>query len=360
MTDDAHAAAAGRVVTPCLVVDAAVLVANLELQAARCAAAGVALRPHVKGHRSVAIAQRQLALGAVGVAAATLAEARTMVAGGVGDVLLTSVLPPSRAADAVRLAQRARRLTLVVHDRALVNALDEAAEQAGQPLEVLLDLDVGQRRGGVTPGGALGLADAVRGTGRLTLVGVQGYEGHLQGIVDEHDRAVADAGAMTVLAETVAQLREHHHGVGWVTTGGTGTAATAAAHPVVTEVQPGSYALMDATYARTEGVPFAQAVWVEASVLAVLGPDEVIIDAGLKALSTDMGPAQPAAPLQATYAAAGDEHGRLTGDLAGLAVGDLVRLTPSHSDTTVALHPLLYGTDHQPLERALAGITSSP
>lgn len=358
MTHEAAAAGASRPSTPCLVVDPALLTANLELQAARCAAAGVALRPHVKGHRSVAIAQRQLALGAVGVAAATLGEATTMVDGGVDDVLVTSVLPPARAADAVRLAHRARRLTLVVHHPALVEALDEAAVRAGQSLEVLLDLDVGQRRGGVAPAAAVALAAAVRGARRLRLVGVQGYEGHLQGILDERDRAVADAAAMTVLAETLTQLRQHGHTVEWVTTGGTGTADTAGAHPVVTEVQPGSYALMDATYARAEGVPYRQAVWLEASVLAVLGLDEVIIDAGLKALSTDMGPAQPAAPLRAAYAPAGDEHGRLTGDVAGLAVGDRVRLTPSHSDTTVALHPLLYATDGQPLERSLTRAVS--
>ena len=130
-----------------------------------------------------------------------------------------------------------------------------------------------------------------------------------------------------------------------MTTAGTGTAALAAPHPAVTEVQPGSYALMDAGYARVGGVAFAQAVWVEASVLAVLSPREVIVDAGWKALSVDGGPAQPAPPLEATYEPAGDEHGRLTGELAGLAVGDRVRLVPGHADTTVALHPAFHLPD---------------
>lgn len=325
--------------TPALMLDPEALAANLARMAERAAAAGVALRPHVKGHKSPAIARAQLAAGAVGVAAATLDEAAAMLDGGVGDVLLTTVLPPARAADAVALAARAERLALVVHDVVLAEALAGAATAAGTTLGVLLDLDVGQRRGGVAPGApALALAEAVAGADGLELLGVQGYEGHLQGIADPAARAAGSATALGLLAGCVAALRDAGHPVAWVTTAGTGTAALAAAHPAVTEVQPGSYALMDAAYAQVGGVDYAQAVWVEASVLAVLGDGEVIVDAGLKALSGDMGPARVAPPLRADYTPAGDEHGRLTGALAGLAIGDRVRLVPSHADTTILLH----------------------
>jgi D-serine deaminase-like pyridoxal phosphate-dependent protein len=166
---------------------------------------------------------------------------------------------------------------------------------------------------------------------------VQGYEGHLQALADPRERAARSGEAMAVLASCVAGLRDAGHAVPWVTTAGTGTALLAAEHPVVSEVQPGSYALMDAAYARVGGVAFTQAVWVAASVLAVLGPEEVIVDAGLKALSVDAGFAVPAG-LDATYEPAGDEHGRLTGALSRLAVGDVVRLVPAHTDTTVLLH----------------------
>ncbi len=316
----------GAPATPALLLDTDALEANLERMASLLP--GVALRPHVKGHKSVAIARRQLAYGAVGVAAATLAEATAMVDGGIEDVLLTSTLPPDRAGDARALAARGK-LTLAVSDPALVSALAGEA-----PLGVLLDLDVGQRRGGVAPGAdALALAGFVRDTPGLELRGVQGYEGHLQGIASAAARAAASATAMSVLAGCVEELRAARHAVPWITTGGTGTAVLAARNPVVTEVQPGSYALMDAAYARVEGVDFAQAVWVEASVLAVLGPDEAIVDAGTKALSVDAG---PAAFAGGTYAPAGDEHGRLTG--AALRVGERVRLAPSHADTTVLLH----------------------
>ena len=332
--------------TPRLLLDPDALAANLTAMAECCVAAGVALRPHVKGHKSPEVARRQLAAGAVGVAAATLAEAAAMVDGGVGDVLLTSVLPPARAQDAAALSVRAPRLTLVVADPAHVDALDAAAARAGVRLDVLLDLDVGQRRGGVAPGApALALAQRVAAAAALRLCGVQGYEGHLQAIADPEERAMRSSAAMGALGIAVDTLRAAGHAVAWVTTAGTGTATFAAAHPVVTEVQPGSYALMDAAYAGVGGVGFAQAVWVEASVLAVLSDTEVIVDAGTKALSVDAGPAVVAPPLEATYAPAGDEHGRLTGALAGLGVGDRVRLVPSHADTTVLLHAALHLPD---------------
>lgn len=113
---------------------------------------------------------------------------------------------------------------------------------------------------------------------------------------------------------------------------------TRARHPVVTEVQPGSYALMDAAYARVDGVGFAQAVHVVVTVTAALSPEEVTVDAGLKALSTDAGPAEVVGLAGVRYEPAGDEHGRLIGPLTQLRTGDEVRLVPSHSDTTVRLH----------------------
>ncbi len=322
--------------TPHLVLDLEALDRNLVAMAGATASAGVALRPHVKGHKCSWIARRQVAAGAVGVAAATLDEAAAMVDGGVSDVLLTSVLPPQRLEDATALGRRAGRLTLVVHTPELARALGAAA--SGTAVDVLLDLDVGQRRGGARPGAdALAVAAAAQEADGVELAGVQGYEGHLQAIADSATRGAASRAAMDTLAAAVAGLRAAGHAVPWVTTAGTGTAGFAAAHPVVTEVQPGSYALMDAAYREVDGVAFAQAVHVAASVIAVLPDGDAIVDAGTKALSTDLGPPRVASPAGAAYVPAGDEHGRVTG-ADGLQAGDVVLLVPSHADTTVDLH----------------------
>jgi len=329
------------VATPELVVDGPALDANIAAMQVLADDAGVTLRPHAKGHRSAWVARRQLDAGATGVAVATVREAATLLEGGITDLLLTSVVAPGRAEELAGLAAAGAALGFVAHTPAVVAALDEAATARGVRLRVLVDLDVGQRRGGVgTPRAAVAVARAVADAGALDLDGVQAYEGHLQGLEDAAERAAGHAAAMARLDAALAALREAGLPAATVTTAGTATAPLAAAHPGVTELQPGSYALMDATYAGLPGVAYAQAAFVLTTVTAVLGLGEVLVDAGTRAVGTDLGPAV-VHDLDAVWLPAGDEHGRLRGAVGGLRPGDVVRLVPSHTDTTVVLHPPL-------------------
>jgi D-serine deaminase-like pyridoxal phosphate-dependent protein len=326
--------------TPVLVADVAALDATIAAMQALADAHGVALRPHAKGHRAPWVAERQLRAGAVGVAVASLAEAEIFLDAGLSDVLLTTVVAPQHATRVATLAGQGT-LTVVVHDPGFVGVLEAAAAGAGVVLSVLVDLDVGQRRGGAsTPEAALAVADAVAAAPHLRLRGVQGYDGHLQGLRDTATRAAGHTAAMARLDAATGALRGAGHVLEVVTTAGTGTAPLAAAHPGVTEIQPGSYALMDHTYAAVPGVGFTQAAHVLTTVTAVLAPDEVIVDAGARSVSTDAGPplvdARPGGAVR--WESAGDEHGRLLGAVADLRAGNVVRLIPSHTDTTVVLH----------------------
>jgi D-serine deaminase-like pyridoxal phosphate-dependent protein len=290
--------------------------------------AGVALRPHVKGHKCAWIAARQVRAGASGLAAATLEEAEGLLLAGLGgDVLLTSDAPAGAIDDIVAL-RRLGDLAVVADDPRFVGALAGAARE---PIRVFADVDVGQRRAGApTAERVRAVVEAIRGADRLVFAGVQAYEGHLQLAGEDERRAGHDA-AMARLGELLDGLDAPA-----VTTAGTGTAPLALAVAGVTEIQPGSYALMDASYAKA-GAPFEQAVHVLSAVRSVTGPGEVVVDAGLKALSVDMGPAKVDG---GTYAPAGDEHGIVTG--LDLQPGDLVRLVPSHTDTTIRLHRELW------------------
>lgn len=326
--------------TPALVVDPVALDANIAAMQAVADAGGVALRPHAKGHRAPWIFARQAAAGAAGVAVATLTEASIFLEAGVGDVLLTSIVPPARAATVAALAS-AGALTAVVHDPELVQALEAAAGDRRISVPVLIDLDVGQRRGGApTPKAALAVAEAIAASSHLRLRGVQGYDGHLQGIADPGQRAEGHFEAMGRLGAAIDALETAGHDIGLVTTAGTATAPLASARVGggrITEIQPGSYALMDHSYARIGGVAFTQAAFVLTTVTAVIAPGEVIVDAGTRAVSTDLG-VPLVDGLDAVWASAGDEHGRITGAVGNLAIGDVVRLVPSHTDTTVVLH----------------------
>ena len=191
--DDAHQA------TPYLCLDREQLDCNLAVMQARCDAAGVCLRPHAKGHRSAWIAARQIKLGASGIAVATAAEAECMLRVGVSDVLITSALAPGAAAIAAQAA-RLGRVTVVAGSEGGVRVLAAAAARAAITLPVLVDIDVGQHRGGAGDSdAAVRLAGAVSESDELTLAGVQAYEGHLQTIADARERTRRHREAMATL-----------------------------------------------------------------------------------------------------------------------------------------------------------------
>ncbi len=323
--------------TPYLCVDGEQLDRNLAGMQARCDAANVRLRPHAKGHRSPWIAARQIRLGASGIAVATAAEAVDMLRVGISNVLITSALASEAAAMAAQ-ASHLGEVAVVAGTEAGVRLLDHAAARAAATLAVLVDVDVGQHRGGAGDGeAAVRLAAAVSESDNLTLAGVQAYEGHLQAIADSRERERRHEDAMATLRIILAAMSGQGFPSPWVTSAGTGTSTYALASDVVTEIQPGSYALMDDAYLRTADPVFRPAVRVVTSVIAILGADEVIVDAGNRAVSTDLGPPHVAG-RNATWELAGDEHGRLRGEVGDLRMGETVTLIPSHADTTVPLY----------------------
>jgi D-serine deaminase-like pyridoxal phosphate-dependent protein len=342
--------------TPCLVVDLNVFESNVRLCTERLAA--VRIRPHLKTAKSPEVARLLLAAGAAGICVAKVSEAEVMLADRIDDVLITTELAgPTKARRFGELIRRwpDARVSVVVDSWEGASALDAAVPRA---VDVLIDVNVGQDRCGVLPADARALADRLRALERIRIVGLQGYEGNLQHVRDPHERQVLCDQAMERLASAAEDLRAGGHTVDVVTTGGTGTAEFCAAHEVVTEVQPGSFIFMDVDYEQTSGVPYEPALTAIATVISRPTADRVVIDAGLKTLSNDSGPARLADSPGWTYHHAGDEHGILTSDRADgareLHVGDRVTLVPSHIDTTVNLHDVLYAHRDGELEATWA------
>ncbi|MDT8760481.1 DSD1 family PLP-dependent enzyme [Sphingomonas psychrotolerans] len=325
--------------TPALLIDVAAMDRNIAAMAEFARAHGVALRPHAKTHKSGEIARRQIAAGAAGICCAKLAEAEALAADGVGDIHLTSpVVTPSAIA---RLAELNRRIAVSV----VLDHPDNArmlAEGVDAPLRVLIDVDPGSHRTGVTsPAAAVALAGAIAATGTLKLAGVQYYCGSHQHIQSLAHRRAAIEERTDYLRTVLAAVREARFEVPVVTGGGTGTFAIDAALGVFTELQVGSYVFLDREYQDCElaGPRFEPALFVDATVVSANTPGMVTIDAGLKAFATDAGvPVVLAgAPAASRYAFTGDEHGALLGDdLPGL--GGRVTLMPPHCDPTVNLY----------------------
>lgn len=308
--------------TPALLLDADVFEANLATMAA--AVPGERLRPHVKAHKCTALAAAQARHGHHTFTCATPREVVGMADAGVGtDLLLANEsLDPTRLA-AMAARQDTTRITVAVDSQATVDAAAKAGIR-----EVLVDVNVGLRRCGCAVDDAGALADAARRAG-LTVRGVMGYEGHLMGVVDRADRTAK-------LAEVVDLLVAAHDAVGGdvISTGGTGTYDLHDER--VTEIQAGSYALMDTHYERL-GLPFGQALFVLGTVVSVC-PRWAVADVGLKSLGMDHG--NPAIAASEVWFCS-DEHVTFVPP-SPLRPGDRVRVIPAHCDPTMAMHERIH------------------
>ena len=302
--------------TPALVADADALDANLRTMSA--ALPGARLRPHVKAHKSTALAKLQAALGHRAFTCATVREMEGMAAAGLGHDLLLA----NEVLDARRLGALDARVTVAVDSEPTL----EAAARGGV-CEVLIDVNVGLPRCGCAPEAAGRLADQARRRG-LTVRGVMGYEGHLMGVEDRAKRTGATGDAMALLARAHADV-----GGEVISAGGTGTYDT---NRVATEIQAGSYALMDTTYAKL-GLPFRQALFLLGSVISASNAFAVA-DVGLKALGMDHG--NPAIDLASVWFCS-DEHITFASE-ARVQVGDRIRVWPAHVDPTVAYHERIH------------------
>jgi D-serine deaminase-like pyridoxal phosphate-dependent protein len=310
--------------TPALIIERVALDANVATMAA--AHPGRRLRPHVKAHKCTALAERQRAAGHTTFTCATPREAVGMAAAGLGDDLLIAneVVDPRRLEALASLADEAT-ITIAVDSPETIAATALAGIRA-----CLIDVDVGLPRCGCDPADAGPLADLARSKG-LDVRGVMGYEGHLMAVEDRaKQRALVEAAMAALLAA--------HADVGGeiVSAGGTGTYDI---HETtgVSEVQAGSYVLMDTAYARL-GLPFRQALFVVGTVLSVR-PDHAVADVGLKALGMDHG--NPSID-GATVWFCSDEHVTFAPGDARPAIGDRVRVVPAHVDPTMAMHEVAW------------------
>ncbi|MFN2425914.1 MAG: alanine racemase [Candidatus Binatia bacterium] len=261
-----------RLVTPALILDLDSLEANIAAMAAHCRTHGIALRPHAKTHKSVRIARLQLDAGATGICCATIGEAEVMVRAGIPGVLLTSpVVQPAGIARLVRLHEAARGLMVAVDNPVNAVAIAEAAAAGQTTVKVLVDFDIGLgRTGTATVGDAVALALLVRDTPGIEFAGLQGYAGHLQHIESFASRKELGDAQIAKLAEVVRALEAEGLAPRIVSGGGTGTHDIDHVAGVFTELQAGSYTVMDVEYDDVElrpgslRPPFANALFVRA------------------------------------------------------------------------------------------------
>jgi D-serine deaminase-like pyridoxal phosphate-dependent protein len=323
--------------SPQLVLDLDVVDANLQRLFGACRQRGVAARVHFKSLKCTGLARYIAARGGDGFLCAKLNEAEALADAGLTDLFIANQLVgPIKLRRVAELARRAK-VRVCVDDPQNVDDLSRAARAAGVTLGVLVEVDLGMSRCGVEPGEpALALARRVHASPGLRFVGLQGYQGHLQLLPDEAERRAKSVEGLQALVATRRLIERAGIPVEVVTGGGTGTWDHVAHFEGVTEIQPGSFVLMDSAYhpVRPE---FGCSLSVLCTVIS-RRPSWYVLDAGSKAISKDFGSPVVKGRPQDRVARLSEEHTRVETDDPQVRVGDRVEVIPAHCCATMNLH----------------------
>ncbi|MGX1933179.1 alanine racemase [Microbacterium resistens] len=331
--------------TPVVVIDRSILDRNIAAMAAHARACGVSLRPHWKTTKAVEAARRQLDAGAVGLTTATAAEMLAL-ADGVSPSVFWAYPPVGRErVDAVLSACRSTEVIVGTDSVEAVRELADRAHRAGFRIPVRLDVDTGLHRTGVAPEGAVDAARALAALPGVDVEGVWTHEGHVQGVgADAQRRRLTGLAAGRLLVETAEAIRADGIEVRSVSVGSTPGARSAPTVPGVTEARPGTYVLGDENQVRIGTVdPADVAVSVRSRVLSTQPSEWAIIDAGIKAMSSD-GSTHGDGRIGTVVSEGGgvvvtghEEHGFLRG-AANPRVGDVVHIRPNHACGLMNMH----------------------
>jgi D-serine deaminase-like pyridoxal phosphate-dependent protein len=348
--------------TPALVLDLDAFEANLKTIADHCKSASCTYRPHAKTHKCPAIARRQIEAGAAGTCVATVSEAEAMAAAGIGGILLTSpIVDDGKIARMIELVKRGGSAMLALGHEREAELLAVAAEAAKVSVDVLIDVDVGDRRTGILPGQpAVELARKVATLPRLRVVGVQAYAGHASHTVGFENRSRVSREAMGKAAETKRMLQKAGLQANILSGGSTGTYNIDSAIDGVTELQVGSYVFMDVDYRRIGGRDggevyrdFEPSLTVLATVVSATHADRVSVDAGTKAIDTTTSHRPPVKDWpKLSYSRFGDEFGAVTAEDGGKlpTLGERLEFYVPHCDPNVNLYDRIYACRGEQVE----------
>ena len=337
--------------TPAPLVDLNRLAQNLDRMAAYAALHGLALRPHVKTHKSPRVAAEQMRLGAVGLTCATPREAEVMSDVSRDVLVAYPIVGVPKLARLVALPANVR-LTVAVDSETAVEQLAEAAREGGREVNVYVELDLGMHRVGVpNVEQAIALARQVIRHPRLHYAGITFYPGHIRGHVDEqHADLQRLASDISAAIKTMDRA-----GVRPAAVSGGSTPAAWRMHEIegLTEVRPGTYVYNDRGTAALGACAWDDCAFtVLATVVSTAVPGQAVVDAGSKALGREPMRGVEGEGFGAlldrpdvTVQRMSEEHGIL--DLKNTdwrpQVGEQVRIIPNHVCVVVHLNDMMYG-----------------
>ena len=344
--------------TPCLVLDIEILEKNLARMQEVARRAGKNLRPHAKTHKCSIIAQKQIEAGAVGMSVAKISEAERLIEMGIRGILVTApVVSPPKIERFLGCLQKDPSLMVVIDDLDNARSLDQSLKTRDLRAGVLIDIDVGLQRTGIAPGRAVEFASSLSGFTSLQLKGIQAYAGQVQHIIGHKERMEKSLQEMLPASEVFTRLKKALPGCRIFSGAGTGTHDIDTRIPELTELQTGSYAVMDAEYLAigsaenpTRFDAFQPALTILTTVVSTNQKSFVTVDAGLKAIYRDGANPIVLSPKKEdmTYDWFGDEYGRICYEESAETphLGSIIELIVSHCDPTINLFDRFYVTQN--------------
>jgi len=344
--------------TPALVVDLDIMEKNLERVACYAREHQLRLRPHTKTHKSIGIAQRQMALGAAGLTVAKVSEAEVMVAATPQDLLIAyPIIGQTKLGRLVEVA-RQTRVTVAVDSAFAARQISDAARAAQVEIGILAEVDVGLGRVGVSPPELVRLAQIIENLPHLHLEGITFYPGHIKELDD------AGRDAMAALNRLLGTILEDLRAAGIeprVVSGGS-TPTLFHSHEIagLNEIRPGTYVFNDINTVRSGACTMEDcAALIHATVVSTARPGHMIIDGGSKTFSSDRLSTGAEVTFghiveapAARFHKMNEEHGYvdLTHADAEFRPGDRVRVIPNHICVAVNLHEQVYGVRGEAVE----------
>jgi D-serine deaminase-like pyridoxal phosphate-dependent protein len=320
-------------VTPALLLDLPAARRNIDKMAGRIKTMPGKLRPHIKVHKSPELSRMQVEAGAIGLSTATVWEAIVLVRSGLDSIFVVNTVAGREKLAALADIARGAEVMVAIDDAGNAAEIAAAARAAKSNVRVLIEVDTGMDRAGVDSAEqAVELARKVATLDGIELVGVTGYEGHCSLTPERELRSTRQKAAMTTLVGTARELEAAGFPMTIVSAGGTATWDWTASTPGVTEIQAGSYVVMDNFHGAMVG-EFERAVFVLSTVIS-RPPDRVIFDAGNKSLGAPMLTTIRGHELKGFRF--DEEHGlfEATPDHT-LKVGDVCELVPGYAPSTV-------------------------
>ncbi|WP_392340382.1 DSD1 family PLP-dependent enzyme [Moritella marina] len=337
--------------TPCLVIDKSKLINNIEMMQKFAVSKSKHVRPHAKTHKCVEICQLQLDAGSIGISITKPAEAYELAKAKIRHLLITSpIVTKHKLGTLAKILKLAPETMIVVDSKANLAQLDELGNELNLSINLLVDIDAGIGRTGASFDTAFDLAIAVHQHNHTTLKGIQCYAGHFQHILGHDERQQASAALLNKAGQLKQDIEQATGLINLIQSGsGTGTYEIDSDIASVTEIQPGSYTVMDKEYFDIEysvsnsAGHFQPAMTLLTSVISANHSTHVTVDAGTKALYKEATHPQIISHENLNYEwhYFGDEHGKVSGDSLP-SVGAVIEMIVPHCDPTINLHDKFY------------------